>query len=201
MNIKELAPPKDTYFACCMACHSGPVEQTTVEGKRKVRCHACGKQNDRAVIVDPRIAWWADDAGEYWHETAGVFVRDTAMRFLFFERTAFPHGLTVPAGHVETAEDPDHAAARELREEVGLVAGRDLRFVVTVPIPGDSCRRGSDAHVWHVRLLTVPEHTEITVNEEGAGHSWLTLAEAMASDITYAVRRIIGQHTEELLRP
>ncbi|SEE87808.1 hypothetical protein SAMN05428943_6541 [Streptomyces sp. 2314.4] len=67
------------------------------------------------------------------------------------------------------------------------------------------CRRGSDAHRWHAYLLEVDEHresgahTEVTVNEEGEAPVWLTLDQARSSETTFAVERIIDQHSERLL--
>jgi 8-oxo-dGTP pyrophosphatase MutT (NUDIX family) len=180
-------------------CRGGPVEWTTVGARREVRCANCGERSARAIVIDPGISWWSADDGEYWHETAAVFVRDAWDRFLLFQRVAFPYALTVPAGHVARDEDPAHAAARELREEVGLTADDRLRFIARLPIPGDSCRRGSDAHVWHVYLLTAPDGGGITVNEEGDAPRWLTLDEALSVDLTYAVRHVITTYTKALL--
>ncbi|MBC2874251.1 MULTISPECIES: NUDIX hydrolase [Streptomyces] len=198
MNIETLRPEPDTYAEYCVLCRGGPVEWITVGGRREVRCADCGERSARAIVIDPDISWWSADDGEYWHETAAVFVRDASDRFLLFQRTSFPYALTVPAGHVARGEDPAHAAARELREEVGLIAGGGLRFVARLPIPGDSCRRGSDAHVWHVYLLTAPDRGGITVNEEGEAPRWLTSREALSADLTYAVRQVITTYMKEL---
>lgn len=160
----------------------------------------------RAVVVDPRICWWTDSDGEYWHESAGVFVRDPRGRFLFFQRTAFPYRLTVPAGHVERGEDPKRAAAQELWEEVGIRAAHgDLRFVADEHLDGDMCRRGSDAHRWHAYLLDVDDHRaagtqgELTVNEEGEEPLWLSLDQALSSQPTFAVEHIIDRYSDRLL--
>lgn len=185
--------------AFSLLCRGGPIEWITVDGRREVRCLDCGERDARAIVIDPRVAWWSADDGEYWHETAAVFVRDASDRFLFFQRVAFPYAMTVPAGHVAPGEAAAHAAARELREEVGLTAGDGLRPVATLPIPGDSCRRGSDARVWHVYLLPAPGGAAVTVNEEGHAPSWLTLDEALAAGPSYAVRHVIAGHAKALL--
>lgn len=183
----------------CLHCHGEAVEWRTEDGRRYCLCHACGRVADRAVVVDPAINWWTADDGEYWHETAGVFVQDSRGRFLFFDRTAFPFGLTVPAGHVDRGESPEHAAARELAEETGIAAG-SLEHLATTPIPGDGCRRGADAHLWHVyRLLSDKgEDVEVTLGPEGTEAVWLTPGEALSRPVTYAVRCLLDDYAGQL---
>ncbi|MFD5393849.1 NUDIX hydrolase [Streptomyces sp. NPDC127097] len=196
----------DTCREYCLYCRAEAVTWIVVDGRKSCTCASCGREAERAVVIDPRISWWTDADGEYWHESAGVFVRDRSARFLFFQRTAFPYRLTVPAGHVERGEEPRCAAARELGEEVGIRGMEgDLRLVADEYLRGDVCRRGSDAHRWHAYLLEVDERREsgiqgeVTVNEEGEAPVWLTLDQARAGRPTFAVERLIEQHSERLL--
>ncbi|MFF3791766.1 NUDIX hydrolase [Streptomyces sp. NPDC001981] len=206
MKIDFLPLRDNTCGEYCLHCHAETVEWIVVDGRKRCTCSSCGREAERAVVVDPRICWWTDSDGEYWHESAGVFVRDPRGRFLFFQRTAFPYRLTVPAGHVERGEDPKRAAARELWEEVGIRdAHGDLRLVADEHLNGDMCRRGSDAHRWHAYLLDVDDHRgagtqgELTVNEEGEEPLWLTLDQALSSQPTFAVEHIIERHSNRLL--
>ncbi|GGY04786.1 NUDIX hydrolase [Streptomyces djakartensis] len=183
----------------CLQCHEDAVKWRTTDGRRHCVCGACGAVRDRALVLDPAVTWWTDEDGEYWHATAGVFVRDPRGRFLFFDRTAFPFGLTIPAGHVDRGEAPHLAAARELEEETGLAA-RPLRFVGRTPILGDGCRRGADAHVWQVYHCEAGDGGEAAVRlgPEGATAVWLTPAEALKRPLTLAVRKVLGTHMHEL---
>ncbi|MEX2971887.1 NUDIX hydrolase [Streptomyces sp. C184] len=206
MKIDFLRLRASTYGEYCLYCHAETVTWIVVDGRKRCTCASCGREAERAIVVDPGICWWTDADGEYWHESAGVFVRDSQARFLFFQRTAFPYSLTVPAGHVERGEEPKCAAARELWEEVGIrVANGDLRLIADEYLKGDVCRRGSDAHRWHAYLLEVDEHresgahSEVTVNEEGEAPVWLTLDQARSRQPTFAVERIIDRHRERLL--
>ncbi|MHB9857101.1 NUDIX hydrolase [Streptomyces sp. YIM S03343] len=206
MKIDFLPLRDSTYGEYCLHCHAETVEWTFVDGRKWCICGSCGSEAGRAIVVDPRIAWWTDSDGEYWHESAGVFVRDPRGRFLFFQRTAFPYRLTVPAGHVERGEDPERAAARELWEEVGIRAAQgDLRLIANEDLDGDMCRRGSDAHRWHAYLLDVDDRMaagtqgELTVNEEGEAPLWLTLAQALSSQPTFAVEHMIDRYSTTLL--
>ncbi|MHA5049694.1 NUDIX hydrolase [Streptomyces sp. SD15] len=183
----------------CLSCHSEAVEWRTAGGRRRCACRSCGTVGDRALVLDPAIRWWTDTGGEYWHETAGVFVRDARKRFLFFDRTAFPFGLTVPAGHVERHEAPDLAAARELQEETGITARR-LELLDRTPIPGDGCRRGADAHLWHAYYCEADAEgvAELRLGPEGSSAAWLTLDEALRRPLTFAVRHLLDTYGNEL---
>ncbi|MGY4918928.1 NUDIX hydrolase [Streptomyces sp. 900116325] len=206
MKIDFLPLRDNSSGEYCLYCHAETVEWIVVDGRKRCTCRSCGREAGRAVVVDPRICWWTDSDGEYWHESAGVFVRDPQGRFLFFQRTAFPYRLTVPAGHVERGEDPKRAAARELWEEVGIRDAHGvLRFVADEHLNGDMCRRGSDAHRWHAYLLDVDDHraagtqAALTVNEEGEEPLWLTLDQALSSQPTFAVEYIIDRYSNRLL--
>ncbi|MEU6369097.1 NUDIX hydrolase [Streptomyces sp. NPDC046931] len=186
----------------CLRCHSTSVEWRTEGARRHSVCLACGHVADRALVLDPAVRWWTDAEGEYWHETAGVFVQDVHGRLLFFDRTAFPFGLTIPAGHVERHEDSDEAAARELQEETGIT-GRRLEHLTRTPVPGDGCRRGADAHLWHVYRTAVAVDAELAVElgPEGTSALWLTPDEALHHPVTYAVRRLLGECRDALISP
>lgn len=188
----------DVRRTYCLRCHAESVEWFADSGRKRCRCGACGHVDDRAVVLDPAITWWLGPDGEYWHETAGVFVRDTRHRFLLFQRTAFPFALTTPAGHVDRGEEPTRAAARELYEETGIVSD-ELRLVQRLPIPGDRCRRGSDSHDWHVYLVTVPDEVEVRISpEEGESPVWLSLDEARSRSLTFAVRHLVDRLADRL---
>ncbi|WP_433271499.1 NUDIX hydrolase [Actinosynnema sp. CS-041913] len=174
----------------CLHCHAESVEWFTEGGRKRCACAACGRVADRALVLDPAVSWWVEPDGEYWHETAGVFLRDPEGRFLFFQRTAYPFALTVPAGHVERGEEPAAAAARELFEETG-VPPPVMRPLERLPIPGDGCRRGADAHVWHPFLAEFDGRAPLRLNSEGESARWLGAREALSHDLTHAVRTLL----------
>lgn len=198
MRIDFPFPSDGVYREYCLHCRATAVEWIVVGGRRKCTCRSCGVQADRALVIDPGISWWTDEDGEYWHESAGVFVRDRRRRFLFFRRLAFPFSMTVPAGHVERGETPDRAAARELSEEVGMPS-ENLRHIASDHLRGDVCRRGSDAHLWHAYLLEVGSASAVTVNDEGEAPVWLSLDDARAHQLTFAVSRIIETYADRLV--
>lgn len=124
------------------------VEQRVVEDKLRPVCPACGF----IAFADPKVS-------------ATVLIeRDGAI--LFIRRTVDPGlGLwCLPGGFVDFGEDPEEAAMRECREEVGIVVA-DLRLlevafngrviVITYqtntfqpadPVPGDD----ADMAAWFV---------------------------------------------------
>lgn len=188
------------YHQYCAHCHAETISRVYENDKTFYFCETCQQQHERSIVIDPAIKWWIDDTGEYWHESSGVFVRNPANKFLFFERTIFPFALTVPSGHVDTDEPHKKSAVRELKEEVGIDSN-GLSLIASENIVGDSCRRGSDAHNWHAYLLTLKKTIEITVIEEGKRPVWLSLDEALQKDLIYPVQCIIEKYRHELTRP
>jgi 8-oxo-dGTP pyrophosphatase MutT (NUDIX family) len=179
-------------------CRAETIERISEDGREIFYCRTCGQRNGRRIVVDPAMKWWIADDGEYWHESAGVFVRNRSGRFLFFERTVFPIGeITVPSGHVDAGELPEVAALRELREETGWEAPR-VEHVASPDILGDSCRRGSDAHRWHAYLADFGSSHGIELGGEGRDERWLTLKEAQAEDLSHPVRYVIDRYAAEL---
>ena len=179
----------------CIECDS---ERLTRDATGSYVCEACGAHRPRALIIDPAIAWWVASDGEYWHDTAGIFVRNPAGHFLLFRRTRFPFGLTVPAGHVNTGEPPALAARRELREETSIQA-EALRPLGGVDVVGDSCRRGADAHHWHCFAADIGGNEKVVINDEGTSPVWMSLPEIRESaDLTFAVAFLIERYAADL---
>lgn len=191
-------PPTDGRVQrYCLKCGQPGVRDCRAGKRRWFECRACGQRQDRALVIDPEAEWWLDGSREYWHKTAGVFARNPEGEYLFFERTAYPLGLTVPAGHVMPGEQPRTAALRELLEETGVRLAR-VHQVVVADIPGDGCRRGSDAHQWYAFVALVPADCKPHINDEGTRPVWLTLDEALKRQPTFAVRQLIVHHRRAL---
>jgi 8-oxo-dGTP pyrophosphatase MutT (NUDIX family) len=184
------------YHQYCVGCHAEAVSREYDDGRTFYRCGRCGQRRERSIVIDPRVRWWVGADGEYWHESAGVFVLDPTGRLLVFERTVYPFALTVPSGHVDAGEEPAAAARRELTEEVGFTCGF-LLPLATEDIMGDSCRRGSDAHRWHA-FATRTDAVDIEVDEEGHQPRWLTLVEALSADVVVPVRHMLSRHGSRL---
>ncbi|KUL25794.1 NUDIX domain-containing protein [Actinoplanes awajinensis] len=179
----------------CIDCGS---ENLTRDAAGLYVCGACGAHRPRAVIITPDIRWWLAADGEYWHQTAGIFVRNDAGEYLLFRRTRFPFGLTIPAGHVEVDEDPAHAARRELLEETSLDA-RALHHLGDVDIPGDSCRRGADAHRWNCFVTEAGGTQDVVLNQEGISPVWRSLPEMRAAtELTLATSFLVNLYDADL---
>jgi ADP-ribose pyrophosphatase len=183
----------------CMHCHAETVERIFENDKTFYLCRTCQKRHERSIVIDPGVEWWIGEDGEYWHESAGVFIRNSEGKFLFYERLMFPFAITVPAGHIDTGEDPLTTARRETTEEVGYKAETFIE-IGTDDIVGDSCRRGSDAHRWHTYLVPTGKVLDLEVTEKDEGHKpmWLTLDEALTKDLTYPVRYLIEKYRDKL---
>ncbi len=185
-----------------MTCHADAVSSIRVDGFVKWQCGACGKVNDRYIHIGNTEydgKWWLDDQQELWNESACVFVRNPNGQYLFFERIAYPLGYTVPAGHVDNGEEGEHAAIRELKEEVGLDAKR-FKLITVTDIIGDKCVGGSDAHKWHVYREDLDSLFDVQVLEEDEGRHpvWMTIQEAEKKELPFAIRYLLDNFGDQI---
>lgn len=178
----------------CISCQAEDVMfGISITNRRVYCCLTCEHQSDRALVIDPEVAWWVDEEGNYCHHTAGMFLHDGQGRFLFFSRAKFPYGLTLPAGHTSPTENPLMTALRETWEETTVTLGF-ARHVGTVDIDGDECPRGADMHRWDMFMGELPVGALVSINSsEGYDPVWLTLEEALHYPLTEAVRYVITQ--------
>jgi 8-oxo-dGTP pyrophosphatase MutT (NUDIX family) len=200
MKLNFVPPATNHALVYCYQCQSHDV---AVVGRNEYQCWTCQKTRPRALIIDPAIKWWTDKNKEYWHEVAGVFIANDEGKLLFFERTRYPFGVTVPAGHTDRDENtPVKTAARELTEETGIrLAPDNLTLIASDDVLGDQCRRGSDAHRWHTFSGRVPMDAQIKIDpSEGLKPVWLTLREATQRKLTFVTRRIVDLHGKRILR-
>ena len=195
-------PTDGKLHAYCIRCRRETIRERSDRGRPAYHCLNCNAVSPRALIIDPAISWWLGDDGEYWHETAGTFVRNLRDEFLFFERVKYPFGLTIPAGHVDRSESPVDAARRELFEEAGFgLPLRAFKLVVFEKMLGDECYRGSDAHRWNAYVARMRSNATVKVNtRESVRPRWLTLEQALRSNPTFALRSLITRHAGNILR-
>ncbi len=82
------------------------------------------------------------------HTSVGILVkRDNDI--LLIQRARIPFGYALPAGHVDGDANFEIAAARELKEETGLIAG-SLRLVVEGRRENLCRREGGNWHEWKI---------------------------------------------------
>lgn len=195
--------PVDTqvYGEYCPVCHAEGTLSLVKKARRKVfNCSTCNNQSERLIMIDPKIHWWMDAEGVYYHESAGILLVNPDRRLLFFELTKFPYGLTAPAGHVDAGETALAAVMREAKEEVGVDLAAP-RLVIETTIHGDSCRRGSDDHVWslYIEKITQKEAASISVDHrEGQKPRWVDIAEIDSMEVPYAMRFLFDNYKKRI---
>src|SRR5919202_5708401 len=165
MKLRFTPPNDGKIHIYCEFCRREAIHE--MGGKQNYRCRWCEQTSARALVIDPNVRYWVEADGEYCHVNSGVFLVNAEGKFLFFERVKYPAGLTIPAGHVETKEDIDQAAARELFEEVSvLLQPKQLTYIAEETIPNDKCHRGADVHRWHMFVATLPQDATVKVGKQ-----------------------------------
>lgn len=138
---------------------------------------------------------------DYWHESVGVLVFRDDAKILLIERTIFPYGLTIAAGHLGPNEDPMVGAIRELKEESGIDATK-INLFTEEDLLKDPCRGGADAHRWHLYTYQVLNPYPPIKPDEGEGKNpqWLSVNEALSKDVTYPTRYFLEKYGNNLLK-
>lgn len=108
------------------------------------------------------------------HRSVYILVERDA-KLLIIERKIFPFNYAFPAGHVDDGESYEHAAVRELKEEVGLTATK-LEFLAEGRVENPCSRPGGTWHYWKVyRAETTGE--VVPSERETKGTHWFTKEE------------------------
>ena len=185
----------------CIQCFSGPIERLYKDNLTYYKCLACGSVMERSLVIDSGIVWWLDDERKYWHESVGVIVQNNE-KILCLKRQIFPFAYALPSGHLDIGELPAQAARRELAEETNLLYDGIFAHLADFDIPGDSCRRGSDHHRWHLFHLQIKESVTVQLSDEAASATWFSLPELrQRSDIVFPLRFIIEKFGDAILMP
>lgn len=105
------------------------------------------------------------------HTSVGMLV-EREGKILMIERRIFPLNYALPAGHVGDGESYEHAAVRELKEEVGLDAG-SVELVAEGRVDNPCSRPNGTWHEWKVYKIAATG--EVTRSErETKQVLWLT---------------------------
>ena len=192
--------PLDKEGQYCIQCFSGPVKRVFKENLTYYHCSACGKTSERSLVIDNKIVWRIDEQRTYWHESIGVVIVNEKNKILCLMRQIYPFAYSIPAGHLDVGEKPDTAVKRELMEETGISKVENFELVKEFDIPGDSCRRGSDDHHWHLYRGRVSGAVEILLADEASSASWFSMEElGKLKNITHPLKYIVETFGDSLI--
>ncbi len=181
----------------CIHCQLPGVIVTNAEGGQELfRCTNCGKESQRAIIIDPSVKWWIDDKKIYWHQSVGAILINNEGKILLFRRTKFPIATVFPAGHINANEQPEEAFIREVKEETGISLKKDQAILLNHEvIHDDSCRRGSDDHEWWIYAAYVKNSHVLIDKREGKHPQWKSLGEINTTDMPHAAKYILEKNS------
>lgn len=201
MKINFDLPTDGKRHRYCANCFSEKINDVIINENRLYHCDNCQQELDRLIDIDPELKWWVDKKnGEYFHESVGILVINTENKILFFERTIFPYGFTIPAGHLGASEKPEEAIIRELEEETGINITKVTLFKEE-EIINDRCRRGADIHFWHLFLAKLDGPVEIkTDKNEGKNPVWLDINSALNKKLTPAIEFFLNKYKDEIAK-
>ena len=172
-------------------CFSPGVKRVFRGNLTYYHCSVCDRLLKRSLVIDNAITWWVDGENNYWHESVGVLVI-VGNKLLVQLRQIYPFAYTIPAGHLDKDELSEVAAKRELYEETGIVVQRLEVLEKDFDIIGDSCRRGSDHHRWHLYRVRMEKRPEVHLSDEAVRTKWMTLQELKSEPrLTYPLKFFI----------
>lgn len=197
MKVNFPLPTDGKMHRICLKCGNEGVEQIKVGENTMYSCPTCGHVDGISHYFNKHKVW-LDDTKELWHASCGIFLKNKDGKFLFFQRTEYPLTMTIPSGHVDEGETDEASAARELAEETG-VDDVELTHVAADKIVGDKCSAAAECHSWNTYLAHYTgKNGDIEIADEGKMPTWLTLDEALAKDLNFAVRYVITHHRRQL---
>lgn len=199
MKIPDTIPhTKEGQY--CFACFSPSVKRVFQDNQTYYQCAACQRVLERSIVIDNAITWWVDGENNYWHESVGVLVivKNTLLTQL---RKIYPFAYALPAGHLDTSELPEASAKRELYEETGIAAQSLEVLKKDFDMVGDSCRRGSDHHRWHLYRVRMDVYPSVHLSDEASQAQWMTLQELQNEPrLTYPLKFFVDTLGEGLFQ-
>lgn len=108
------------------------------------------------------------------HSSVGMVVERNG-KLLLIERRIFPLTYAFPAGHVDEGEEYQHAAIRELKEEVGLDT-KKVELVAEGRVENPCSRPDGTWHYW--KVYKIEAEGEVKRSEEETKQvGWFTKEE------------------------
>ncbi|MFZ2682043.1 MAG: NUDIX hydrolase [Patescibacteria group bacterium] len=178
----------------CLTCFNETIERYFDGGRTFYTCSSCDAVDARSLVIDKKITAWVDEDGTYWHESVGVIIENGAGQIFCILRTLYPFAYAVPAGHLDTGENADGAAQREVQEEIGILLP-DLKFLGRFPIRGDQCRRGCDDHMWNLFTAKQPSDFKPKLSDEASRWVWMSKEEIMSRhDMAFPMQYLMNNY-------
>ncbi|MCP5559352.1 MAG: NUDIX domain-containing protein [Verrucomicrobiaceae bacterium] len=125
--------------------------------------------------------------------TVGALIVDEAGRLLIIKTHKWSHRWGIPGGKIRRGEASIDALRRELREETGLSVS-DITFVMVQDcVEPPEFQRSAHFLLLNYVAKCAGSQPLVILNEEAQEFRWVTLQEAMASDLNVPTRLLIEE--------
>ena len=171
----------------CLQCSSKRIQETvTAENNVMYSCPDCGYNGGRLFLDDGlAVLDHTSDGKPRHYSVAAVIIK--GPNILLQNRRYFPYALSVPAGHLDKGENPQHCVIREVKEETNLKVD-SLKKLFEKEIIG-GCRRGVDLHHFHVFKCECSG--TLIKDEESLDLIWTPIKELKKDKLTHATGIIL----------
>lgn len=126
--------------------------------------------------------------------TVGALIFDKNGKLFLMKSHKWGNKYVIPGGHIELGETMEQALKREVKEETDLDV-YDFEFVCFQEFIFDK-QFWKKRHFIFFDFACKTDSTSVTLNEEGQGHVWVTLQDALRMDVEPYTLKTIRTYVE-----
>jgi ADP-ribose pyrophosphatase YjhB (NUDIX family) len=170
-----------------MTCGDDEIEISEEDGRE---IYVCSENHTNQRLIQNKGLEYYEEDGEVIHCSVGAIIVYDG-KILLLKRRKYPYKYSVPAGHLEEAENPDKAVLREVQEETGIEETSENFELVESKVIEDKCRRGADRHDWNLYRLELRSNPDISSNDEAEKLEWMAPEKVEEKELTAPTQKFL----------